>query len=510
MGKSIKLYQDVSRRDILYPMRGALAVALALTLWSCVPGYGGKYPLVEKYNWERKIDGQGENNPPLQKGREPLIARSSGGMVIDSDVLEDKQIDEWKGISPEDVEAASLLDISNNDYLIDGFSPLDSEPVPEVKLNMNREISPHSLWPNGVVHYKLRKVFMENEKHRTMITKGLLHIQEKTCIKFVEKVDGDGVSNWIDVINGTGCGSRVGQGSGRQELSLSIPGCVTPGLTVHEFMHALGFKHEHTRPDRDEKVTINWENILEDSKHNFEIDPNRSYTLDQPYDLYSIMHYSLTAASKNGRQTITPKENVPNKGECKKIGQTCGMSDTDAKQINLLYNCDGSLDECRDIQPKQWCQDNINRCKDRGFPAFQKYCRESCGCSSGSCLTVGGRKVNARCVFPFSFRGRTYNGCTTISLKKLWCSTRTDSNGKHIRGHWGYCNSACQTDQGLQNQGAQCWRQCGERSGYCESFCGTDGLCCRRGVNWIENGCNGQLGIDDHHTCVAKPQGSCS
>merc|ERR1711990_366042 len=63
------------------------------------------------------------------------------------------------------------------------------------------------------------------------------------------------------------------------------------------------------------------------------------------------------------------------------------------------------------------------------------------------CLTVGGRKVNARCVFPFSFRGRTYNGCTTISLKKLWCSTRTDSNGKHIRGQWGYCNSACQTDQ---------------------------------------------------------------
>merc|ERR1711990_558737 len=79
MGKSIKLYQDVSRRDILYPMRGSLAAALALTLWSCVPGYGGKYPLVEKYNWERKIDGQGESNPPHQKGTEPLIASRSGG-----------------------------------------------------------------------------------------------------------------------------------------------------------------------------------------------------------------------------------------------------------------------------------------------------------------------------------------------------------------------------------------------------------------------------------------------
>jgi len=48
-------------------MRGSLVVALTLTLWSCAPGHGAKY-LVEIYNWERKIYGQGKNNPPLQKG----------------------------------------------------------------------------------------------------------------------------------------------------------------------------------------------------------------------------------------------------------------------------------------------------------------------------------------------------------------------------------------------------------------------------------------------------------
>ena len=75
-------------------MTGALVVALTLTLWSCAPGYGGKYPLVEKYNWEGKyplvekynwegkIDGQGENNPPLQDSTEPLISSRSGGKIM--------------------------------------------------------------------------------------------------------------------------------------------------------------------------------------------------------------------------------------------------------------------------------------------------------------------------------------------------------------------------------------------------------------------------------------------
>ena len=56
--------------------------------------------------------------------------------------------------------------------------------------------------------------------------------------------------------------SQVGHVGGKQDLTLASPGCEHLGTILHEIMHALGFFHEQSRPDRDHFVTINWDNIV--------------------------------------------------------------------------------------------------------------------------------------------------------------------------------------------------------------------------------------------------------
>ena len=60
-------------------------------------------------------------------------------------------------------------------------------------------------------------------------------------------------------------------------------------------------------------------------------------------------------------------------------------------------------------------------------------------------VTEKSSNLKKPCVFPFKLQaGETedLNTCTNASDPdgKYWCSTKTDPNGVHVKGHWGYCN----------------------------------------------------------------------
>ena len=61
------------------------------------------------------------------------------------------------------------------------------------------------------------------------------------------------------------CNSMVGAVGGEQILNMG-DGCQYVGLVLHEFGHAIGYYHEHNRPDRDDTVEVKWDNIVYGTK----------------------------------------------------------------------------------------------------------------------------------------------------------------------------------------------------------------------------------------------------
>lgn len=139
-------------------------------------------------------------------------------------------------------------------------------------------------WPNNTVVYEISTAFAQDRVES--IELGLRRIEEVTCIRFVKRTT---EVNYVYVTvskfslhckhffipfyqaNNAGCSSNVGYlNSGMQRLNLE-PGdfCFRIGTIIHEFLHTLGFYHMHSATERDDFVTIMWENILPGTEGNF-------------------------------------------------------------------------------------------------------------------------------------------------------------------------------------------------------------------------------------------------
>jgi hypothetical protein len=128
------------------------------------------------------------------------------------------------------------------------------------------------------------------------------------------------------------CYSGLGRMGGLQPIRLS-PEC-QPQQIMHEVMHALGFVHEQSRPDRDQYVEVLWPNIEEKYRLQFEIVPSTFLEAlrDSPFDFHSIMLYPANAFALHpdlmtlralGTESIAPVQE--------------GLSESDLHRLSRLF-----------------------------------------------------------------------------------------------------------------------------------------------------------------------------
>ena len=154
-------------------------------------------------------------------------------------------------------------------------------------------------WPGGIIPYDISRL---SPAQQTNVLKAMQRwVDSGANITFVPR---SGQAEYVNFTGDTSAGNNtscVGFKKGvRTDINITAfwwrQGEWMP---AHELGHALGFHHEHQRWDRDQFVTIHYENIKPGRAGDYDWIAKTNWIITSlPYDFRSIMHYRICWASK--------------------------------------------------------------------------------------------------------------------------------------------------------------------------------------------------------------------
>jgi hypothetical protein len=199
--------------------------------------------------------------------------------------------------------------------------PLDKE----LTFGAGRDIPTYE-WPNNTVPY----VINSDVPNQQRILDAIQHWEANTSIRFVQRTTQ--TSYVIFKYDADFCASSVGR-QGNFSQDVIVASWCTAGNLAHEIGHLVGFWHEQSRADRDNHITVNFDNIWEGWRSQFD-----KYADGDDYGLYdigSIMHYTPT----NTTAQIDP--NVPSMTRTDGSDfttQRVGLSPIDREAVEEMYS----------------------------------------------------------------------------------------------------------------------------------------------------------------------------
>lgn len=189
----------------------------------------------------------------------------------------------------------------------------------------NAEIPKVRIWDSHQIPYEINPQLKNFEE----VVRAIQHINEVSSVQLVPR---EGQEDYLLFTQTQeNCYSYLGKKGGKQDIFLS-PEC-QKGQITHEILHALGLYHEHTRFDRDDFVTVYWNNIDKKYWPQFKKIPKEfSHDFAMAFDYKSLMLYPPTAFALNESFATMTQINgelfQPNREE---------LSFSDIEKINFLY-----------------------------------------------------------------------------------------------------------------------------------------------------------------------------
>ncbi|KAH9499529.1 hypothetical protein Btru_078067 [Bulinus truncatus] len=290
-----------------------------------------------------------------------IIIMYVDSMTIEKEILDSATVAEmfdFYHLMPEgDIKVMTELDLL---LTLDQYKTLyKSSERPKRKAANNIT----QLWPDCTVYYEIMGS-LNSQNERQVIKDAISEWEKFTCLRFKTSTTNP---SRIQFQDGAGCYSQLGMQATPQPIALAR-GCRTRWVVAHEIGHAVGWYHEHMRPDRDQYIQVNWVAIplrFQENYIQYSVDVINTYNVG--YDYESVMHYGATAIP-NSLTALDDKYQD-------KMGQRVGFSFKDIKLANLMYNCSEN-NKCKS-----------DKCPHNGFVLSNTYKGQpgcQCWCDSGN------------------------------------------------------------------------------------------------------------------------------
>ncbi|XGW28951.1 hypothetical protein V3C99_008616 [Haemonchus contortus] len=237
-------------------------------------------------------------------------------------------------------------------------------------------------WQGNIIPYTLSSDYSDEQKK--IIRLSLDYLEQISCFRFVPRSD---EKDFLAFMPLDGCYSYVGKVGGTQVISLAVD-CIADYIIWHEVMHAIGFEHEHQRPDRDQFIRVEYSNVQQGQLVNFEKLAPHEVDYPDDYDYQSIMHYDSHAFGRKDPVTNARLATMIPLKKGVRLDDNLKMSQSDILKLNRLGKCIVSKD-LYEKEENSSCADTVLNCerlKKNGLcstssshlQAMLKYCPKTC------------------------------------------------------------------------------------------------------------------------------------